>query len=174
MARFGKPDATGRSSGSLGGRQGKLRRPPAGEPWAWITAELLNSAAWRGLSINARRLIDFLLREHCNHAGRENGRLVATHEQLKAYGMTAESIRRAIEQCKRLGLIEHQRGGRWAGTNAPSRFRLTFYADAEGNPATDDWKRLGAGRQNQKATLESRSTVLRKPEVPTARQRRTA
>ncbi len=148
-----------------------MRLPPKGQPWAWLTAELVNSPAWRRRSINARRLIDFLLIEHCNHAGRENGRLLATHEQLRAYGMTAESIRRAIEECERLGLIGHQRGGRWAGTNRPSRFRLTFYADAEGNPATDDWKRMGARHENQKAASETRSTVLRKPEVPATRLR---
>ena len=47
MSRFGKPDATGRSSGKLGGRAGKLMKPPQGEPWVWLTRELLASDAWR-------------------------------------------------------------------------------------------------------------------------------
>ena len=51
-------------------------------------------------------------------------------------------IRQVIDECVALGLIEHTRGGRWGGTNKPSTFRLTFYADAEGSPPTNDWKRF--------------------------------
>ena len=181
MAAFGKPDQTGRSSGKLGGRERKLRSPPKNEPWAWLTRELLSSPAWRALSVNGRRLIDFLLIEHCNHAARENGNLMATHEQLRHYGLTGDQIRPAIEEAGFLGLLRFERGGRWAGTNAPSRFRLTFYVDRDGNPATNDWKRLDetrigvwkdhrrtlrAAREKRKATPQSRSTVLREVGVP--------
>lgn len=154
MARFGKPDPTGRSSGRIGGREGKVRRPPAGEPWTWLTAELLTSASWRALSINGHRLMGFLMVEHMNHAGRENGRLRATHDQLRAYGLCGNRVRAAIEECAALGLIAYTRGGRWAGTNRPSTFRLTFYADAEGNPATNEWKAV-SGRLMAKAKSES-------------------
>ena len=60
---FGKPDATGRSSGKLSGRAGRLRRPPKGEPWVWMTRELIASPAMRSLSLTARRLLDFLMIE---------------------------------------------------------------------------------------------------------------
>ncbi|MDA1323847.1 MAG: hypothetical protein O3C34_03800, partial [Proteobacteria bacterium] len=33
---FGKPNATGRSSGMLSGKARKMRSPPEGEPWVWI------------------------------------------------------------------------------------------------------------------------------------------
>lgn len=136
--RFGKPNATGRSSGKLAGRESKLRKPPKGEPWTWLTRELLFSPAWRAMSLDARRLIDFLLVEHCNHAGRENGQLIATHRQLIAIGILPSNVRRAIETCESLGLIRWQMGGR----NIPSRFRLTFYADAAGGDPTDEWKAI--------------------------------
>ena len=154
MANFGKPDATGRSSGKVGGREGKLRRPPPGEPWTWITAELLASAAWMALSINGHRLMGFLMIEHMNHAGRENGRLKATHDQLRAYGLTGDRVRKAVEECNKLGLIRYTRGGRWAGTNRPSIYRLTFYADADANPATNEWK-AASGRIEARAKSES-------------------
>ena len=73
MPAFGKPYATGRSSGKLTGSDRKWRSPPKGEPWAWLTRELLCSPAWRAQGPNCRRLIDFLLIEHTNHAGTENG-----------------------------------------------------------------------------------------------------
>lgn len=142
MARFGKPDKTGRSSGELTGREQKLRSPPKGESWTWLTRELLSSPAWRALSVNGHRLISFLQIEHCSHAGRENGNLMATHQQLREYGLIGDQIRPAIEEAEFLGLLQFERGGRWANSNRPSLYRLTFYADREGNPPTDDWKRL--------------------------------
>ncbi len=140
MPSFGKPDATGRSSGKRAGRAGKAHRPPEGEPWVWLTRELLASAAWRARSINTARLIDFLCVEHMNHAATENGNLKATYDQLVAYGLTRSEIRAAIEEAQYLGLIRFKRGGRWAGTNQPSTYRLTFQADRDGNPPTNEWK----------------------------------
>ncbi len=113
MPAFGKPDATGRSSGKRTGRASKAHRPPKGEPFVCMTRELLVSVAWRARSANAARLIDFLLVEHMNHAGTENGNLKATHEQLRAYGLSANSIRDAVEEAEFLGLLQFERGGRW-------------------------------------------------------------
>ncbi len=138
---FGKPDATGRSTNRLSGRESKLRKAPKGEPWAWLTRELLTSEAWKGLGVNGRRLIDFLLVEHMNHAALANGALCATYDQLAEYGLTRCEILKAIQECEALGLIRVEHGGRWNMTNQPSRFRLTFYADDAGRPATNDWKR---------------------------------
>ena len=140
MPAFGKPDATGRSSGKRSGRARKLNSPPKGEPWVWLTRELLKSAAWRARSINTVRLIEFLLVEHMNHAATENGNLKATYDQLAAHGLTRSEIRMAVEGANFLGLIRFKRGGRWAGTNQPSTYRLTFLADRDGNPPTNEWK----------------------------------
>lgn len=140
MPAFGKPNATGRSSGKLTGRERKIFGPPKGQPWVWLPHDLLESDAWQGMSINARRLIDFLLLDHMNNAGRENGHLMATHEQLVAFGLTRRKITEAINEARYLGLIDFERGGRWAGTKRPSKFRLTFYADKDGAPPTNRWK----------------------------------
>ncbi len=140
MPRFGKPDATGRSSGKLSSRAKKLRAPPKDEPWCWLTRELLASPAWRALSVNARRLMDFLLVEDMNHAGTENGNLCATYDQLTVWGISRRKILDAIQETERLGFTAVQHGGRWQGTNQPSKFRLTFYADKEGAPPTNNWK----------------------------------
>ena len=183
MSGFGKPDATGRSSGKRTGRAGKAHRPPKDEPWVWLTRELLVSPAWRHQSVNTARLIAFLLIEHMNHAGTENGNLKATHEQLRIYGLGANSIRDAIEEAEFLGLVRFKRGGRWAGSNQPTQFRLTFQPDRDGNPPMNEWKRRTEeeiqrwqedrkarrkGLRNQKATHKSESTVLSILRVPKA------
>ena len=141
MPRFGKANATGRSSGKWTAKDKRIWGPPKGEPWCWLTTELLSSAAWRARSINTARFIDFLLIEHRNHAGMENGKLPATYDQLQDYGLTRSEIRPAIEEAEFLGLakvMEH--GGRWGGSNQPSTYRLTFYASSDRSPATNEWK----------------------------------
>ena len=183
MPTFGKPDQTGRSSGRRTGRAAKAYRPPKGEPWVWITRELLASPAWRYQGANTSRLIAFLLIEHMNHAGTENGNLKATHEQLRAYGLSANLIRDAIEEAEFLGLIRFKRGGRWANSNQPSQFRLTFQADRDGNSPTNEWKQRTEedvrrwhvarkarrkGRRNQNAARSFESTVVSKLAVPKA------
>ncbi len=139
-AIFGKPDATGKSSGKLSGRNAKVFGPPKGEAWTWMTRELLCSPAWRSMSVNAHRLVDFLLVEHCNHAGKHNGHLKATYDQLVEWGLSRRLIRDAVEESEFLGLLKFERGGRWAMTNMPSVYKLTFFPDAEGAPATNEWK----------------------------------
>ena len=159
MPAFGRPDATGRSSGKRTGRAGNAHRPPKGEPFVCMTRELMASAAWRARSINTARLLDFLCVEHMNHAATENGNLKATYDQLVAHGLTRSEIRTAIEEAKFLGLIRFKRGGRWASTNQPSTYRLTFLADRDGNPPTNDWK--GKAEYNISAWKQDCSRRLR-------------
>jgi len=82
--------------------------------------------------------------EHMNHAGTENGELQATHAQLRNFGLSANAIRDAIEEASFLGLLRYRQGGRWAGSNQPSRFRLTFIACRENFLPTNEWERMTA------------------------------
>ena len=123
-------------------RDKKLYGPPKGEPWIWLTTELLSSEAWRSMSINCYKLIFHLLIEHSNHAGRENGRLLSTYGQLQDYGLTRNKIRSVIEEAEFLGLIKHKRGRKVVALNQPNSYRLTFYADDENGFATNEWKSM--------------------------------
>ena len=137
-------------------------------------------------SINCRRFIDFLLIEYQNHAGTENGNLKATYDQLVEYGLTRSKIYSAVCEAGFLGLAKvMEPGGRWAWTNQPSTYRLTFYPDMNYAPATNEWKRKTAEairewkqdqaarkrakkerRKKQIARATSRTTVVRLPELP--------
>jgi len=180
LARFGRPDATGRSSGKRSGRACKVHLPPEGEPWVWLLRELLASDAWRAMSVNTHRLIDFLCIEHCNHAGTQNGALLATYDQLTGYGLTRSEIPSAINEAIFLGLLRVERGGRWAFTNKPSAYRLTFFADRDDRPPTNEWKDVTAEEiearrrgmnlpkrrpKKQIPGATSRTTVVRLPEL---------
>ena len=188
------PDENGRSSGKLPCRLGKLRRPPKDEPWSWLTREILISPAWRMQGINCRRFVDFLLLEDQNHAGTENGNLLATYDQLMEYGLTRSEIKAAILEAGFLGLVKvTHAGGRYAGNNFPSTYLLTFYPDRDGAPPTQQWKGKTAEaikewkqdqaaqkkreierRKKQNSSATSRTTVVRFPVLPNAKTIKTS
>ena len=168
MARIGKPNATGRSSGKRQGRAGEAHRPPLGEPWVWLTRELVASPAWRTRSRTAIKFVDFLLIEYMNHAGTENGNLTAPYNHLVTYGCPRRLVSGAIAELQFLGLVEvTMPGGRWAGTNQPSRYRLTWLPDSESRPPTNEWMRIteedvADWRRGQKSHQEAATSRSRK------------
>lgn len=129
-------------SSPVGKRMRSLLRPPRSEPWVWHTDELMASPAWQAQSLHCRRLIDFLEREHMDNAGVENGNLTAPYGQLVERGIGRRFISKAIREAEFLGLVRCEHGGRWAETNQPSRFALTYYPTRDLKDATDDWKNI--------------------------------
>ena len=175
MPSHGKHDATGRSTGKRTGRDRKINSVPP--PFVQLPRELLISPSWRLMSTNTARLMNFLLVEQMNHAGMENGNLMATYEQLTDYGLTRCKITEAIEEAEFLGLIRSKRGGRWAGSNQPSQYRLTFYADKNGCPATNEWKtrteeQIRAWKKDRAANRKARKEYRQK-QIPASRSRGT-
>ena len=146
MSTFGRANATGRSSGKLDAAESKRLKPPPGSSWTWLTRDLLESPAWRGMSIHCRRFIDFLMIDHCSHAGRENGRLQATYDQLARSSISRKRIAAAIQEAVERGLVEVTRRGGLYGAECrrtPSLYRLTWIGTV--NPAgraTNEWQRF--------------------------------
>jgi hypothetical protein len=110
--------------------------PPRNEPWVWQTRELRTNDAWRSAGINARRFVDFLLIEHMNNAGRENGKLKAPEEQLVVFGIGKRYVADAIRDAEQLGLVECVRGGMRVATE----YALTWLPLHDGTPATNRWR----------------------------------
>lgn len=139
---FGRVDQRGRSTNKLTSRDKKVFNPPQGkdQPWAWLTVELMQSAAWRAMGLSARLLIDRIMIEHRAENGLGNGRLKVTHLQFAEHGVGKSAIRAAIEECEVLGLLQVDKGGRYNGSNKPSTYRLTFYATHDGSPPTNEWR----------------------------------
>jgi hypothetical protein len=138
-ARKGRPNATGRSSGKIGGKRGKRMKPPKDEPWVWFTREMIESDAWASLGINARRVLDCLLLDHMAHAGTENGALKATYKQLQVFGVGARFAADAIREVEAAGFIDCHRGGMRVATT----YRLTWLPTKDDEPATNRWKQFG-------------------------------
>jgi hypothetical protein len=80
-------------------------------------------------------VLDFLLIEHMNHAGKENGNLKATYEQLEQFGVRKNSIGDALAELYDVGLVDTVKGPRQVAT----RYELTFFSARAAEP-TNRWR----------------------------------
>ena len=115
---------------------GKSNSPPKGEPWIWLTRELLASDAWRSVGMNARRFIDFLILEHMARGGKHNGQIKAPHRQLMEFGIAARFVADAIRDAENVGLVECHRGGLRVATT----YSLSWLPNHDGSMATGRWR----------------------------------
>jgi hypothetical protein len=115
------------------------------EPWVPHRRSMLESPAWRMLPYLARQLLSRIELEFMRHAGKDNGKLVATYDDLAKYALcqNPRAIAQAVRQAEALGfiIVTRGRGGRGA-TRQPNQFRLTYLQGQNGGPATDEWTEI--------------------------------
>jgi hypothetical protein len=108
--------------------------------------DMLESPAYRVLSLSAHRVISRIEIEHASHGGTENGKLVVTKEQFIDYGISHDQVAPAIREAAALGFIKITKRGRGGNAEfrAPHRFFLTFAHSRErrGDPPSHDWRRI--------------------------------
>ena len=138
MARF-RHNATGRSTGRLADKRERSRIGPPKEPWAFISLEVMESDAYRSLSINARRAIDRLIIENFRHNRLENGALRVSARQFQEWGVTKDCVTPAIRELEERGLIDVSPGEATGALRPPLIYRLTFYGTLD-NPPTNEWR----------------------------------
>jgi DNA-binding transcriptional ArsR family regulator len=121
--------------------------------FVWVPIEVMESPGWRGLSLNARRILDRLLIENLNHKSETNGGLRVSYRQFVDHGVTWRKIGKAIRELIEAGLIEVKAGEKRRGPMVPpNTYRLTFLGTTDGPPT---WKRQD----------ESKPAVPQKPET---------
>jgi hypothetical protein len=103
--------------------------------------QMLESPAWRALSLAARKSLDRIEIEHMIHGGAENGKLPVTYQDFESYGVRRHSVASAVRELAALGIVAISKKGYGgaAAMRAPSEYRLTFRpawnsgsADADG------------------------------------------
>ena len=74
---------------------------------------MLESPAYRVLSVSAHRVLDRIEIELGHHGGNDNGALPVTYRNFEDYGIDRHAIAPAIREVKKLGFIHvrHGRGG---------------------------------------------------------------
>jgi hypothetical protein len=122
------------------------RRNRISGQWSPRLIEMLESPAYRALSLSAHRVISRIEIELAHHGGNDNGVLPVTFEDFIAYGIHHNAIAPAIREAEALGFIcvtERGRGGN-SEYRQPNKFFLTFAHGRESrqSPPTHDWRRI--------------------------------
>jgi hypothetical protein len=122
------------------------RRNLINEQYSARSIEMLESPAYRALSLSGHRLISRIEIELADHGGNDNGRLPVTKEDFIAYGISGRMVAPAIREVEALGFIrvtQHGHGGN-AEYRRPNHFLLTFAygRDSRANPPTHDWRKI--------------------------------
>jgi hypothetical protein len=134
--------------------------------WAALTIEMLESPAYRALSLTALRVLARLQIELAHHGGKDNGRLPVTYEDFEQYGIDRHSIAPALSLLVALGFIEITEIGRAGNAEwrRPSRYRLTFRDAAGGYNGTDEWRSIT--EEQAKAIVQTVRQQSRKKSKP--------
>jgi hypothetical protein len=144
----------------------KRNHPPQGEPWIWLTREMLESVAWRSLSRAARLVIDRVILEHMAHAGTENGNLIVTYHDFERFGIRRGSLKVAISEAVERGLIIVTEKGRASvGPDRwPSKYALGWLPLRDGSAPPNRWK-TWSHNSSKRSNMPKRSNtpILPKP-----------
>jgi hypothetical protein len=138
-----------RTGTGFGAAMSKRKRPQSiGGQFAPRLIEMLESPAYRALSLSARRVLDRIEIELAHHGGRDNGGLPVTYDDFWRYGIDRHLIAPAIRELVALKFIEITKPGRAGNAEyrAPNLFRLTYRHTTREGP-TDDWRRIATAEQ---------------------------
>jgi hypothetical protein len=142
---------------------GRERRTHIGGQFAPRLIEMLESPAFRVLSLSARRVLDRLEIELGHHGGTDNGRLPVTFENFQDYGMDRHAIAPAIRECEALGFIQVTERG-YAGNadfRRPNLFRLTYSHTLKENP-THEWRAIKTPEEAELLARKARAVPPKK------------
>ena len=125
---------------------GLKRRNRISGQWSPRLIEMLESPAYRALSLSAHRVISRIEIELAHHGGNDNGRLPVTFEDFIEYGIHHNAVAPAIREAEALGfisVIERGRGGN-SEHRQPNKFFLTFAhgRESRAKPPTHDWRKI--------------------------------
>jgi hypothetical protein len=125
---------------------GIKRRNRINEQYSARSIEMLESPAYRVLSLAAHRVISRIEIELAHHGGNDNGHLPVPYQDFINYGLHRDGVAPAIREAEALGFIrvtERGRGGN-ADYHQPNKFFLTFAwgRDSQRNPPTHDWRKI--------------------------------
>jgi hypothetical protein len=148
-----------------------MRRPQKKErgsingAFAWRLVAMLESPAYRALSLSAHRVMARLEIELAHHGGKakENGNLPCPYEHFVEFGLHRHAIAPAIRELVALGFVEVTQKGCAgnAGYRQPTLYRLTYRHSGSHKETTDEWRRHREGRRGQSNRRASPFTRVR-------------
>ena len=122
--------------------------------------EMLESPAYRVLSLSAHRVLSRIEIELAHHAGCENGALPITYDHFEEYGVDRHSIGPAIRELHALGFISVETG--CAGNalyRTPSKYGLTYRArEGASGDGSHEWRRIESIEEAHRIAEAARKT----------------
>jgi hypothetical protein len=156
----------------MGNRSGRQRLPPISGQFAPRLIEMLESPAYRQLSLAGRRVLDRLEIELAHHGGLENGALPVTYDDFEKYGIDRKVVHAAIAETVALGFVRITRPGMAGNADfrRPNLFLLT-YRPAKGEHRGDgchDWRMIKTRADAARVAREARGLPekTRRPTPP--------
>jgi hypothetical protein len=112
--------------------------------WSPRPIKMLESPAYRALSLSAHRIMSRIEIEFARHSGKDNGRLPVTKRNFIAYGMQHVAVAKGIREAEALGFIQVTERGRGGNSehHSPNLFRLTFVQCRNSGPPTHEWRKI--------------------------------
>jgi hypothetical protein len=138
------------------------RRTAIGGQFAPRLIEMLESPAYRVLSVSAQRVLARIEIELAHHGGTDNGLLPITYGNFQDYGMDRDAIAPAIRELVAFGFIEVTERG-CAGNaefRKPNLFRLTYRPakNIQGD-GTHEWRRIKTIEEARAIAEAARKTL---------------
>ena len=154
-----KHDQRGRSTGRA------LQRQTIEGQFAPRLIEMLESPAYRALSLAAHAILARLEIEMAHHGGKDNGQLPATYDQFMEYGIHRNSIAPALREVVALGFVEITEKGKAgkAVNRRPSLYRLTYrHTDGAKGEPTNEWRKFDDLEMAKAAAAAARKASIKK------------
>jgi hypothetical protein len=141
-----------------------IRRNKIAEQFAWQAISMLESPAYRALSLSGHRVLARINIEHARHGGQDNGKLPVTFQDFEAYGVHRHAIAPAIREVVALGFIRITQRGRAGNADwrIPNKFVLTHLPTKDNPTPTEDWKRIKTIEEAEMIAKAARESVQEK------------
>jgi hypothetical protein len=142
--------------------------------WAARSIEMLESPAYRTLSLSAHRALARIEIELAHHGGNDNGKLPVTFDDFVRYGVRRHSIGSSLDELETLGFIkitQHGKMAKGAEYRRPNLFLLATRPDLEGvGPERCRWRRFQTLEEAERALeqVRARRQNLKAASVETA------
>ncbi len=127
--------------------------------------EMMESPAYRVLSLSAHRALSRIEIEWAHHGGQDNGKLPVTFDDFESYGIRRHSIGPALAELEALGFIvitERGKMARAAEYRRPNKFLLTSRAERKGADPLYRWRQFKTTEEAQAAIDDVRQRLEKK------------
>jgi hypothetical protein len=131
--------------------------------------EMMESPAYRVLSLSAHRVLSRIEVEWAHHGGQDNGQLPVTFDDFVAYGLHRTAIGPALTELEALGFIVVTDQGKMAQAadyRRPKKFLLTSRPVPKGADPLHNWKRITTMEEAQAIAESARKVSGEKKKEP--------